>query len=131
MTHAEVQAWLDRYVAAWQSYDPGLIGDLFSVGAEYRYHPWDEPTRGRDAIVRDWLEPSGPASTRDEPGTWAARYEPYAVEGERAVAIGETIYYSDATRTTELRRYANSWLLTFDADGRCTGFVEYYMKVKR
>lgn len=131
MTRADVQAWLDRYVAAWASYDPDAIGALFADDAEYRYQPWGETTRGRAAIVRDWLEPSGAASTRDEPGTWEAHHEPYAVEGDRAVAIGETVYYADATRATELRRYANTWLLSFDGDGRCTRFVEYYMKQKR
>ena len=29
MTHDDVQAWLDRYIAAWRSYDPEAIGDLF------------------------------------------------------------------------------------------------------
>ncbi len=43
MTHDDVQAWLDRYVDAWRTYDPAVIGDLFTEGAEYRYHPWDEP----------------------------------------------------------------------------------------
>ena len=41
------QAWLDRYVAAWKSYDPTAIGDLFSDDAKYRYHPEDEPVVGR------------------------------------------------------------------------------------
>ena len=131
MTRADVQAWLGRYVAAWASYDPDAVRALFAEDAEYRYHPWDEPTRGREAIVRDWLEPSGAVSSRDEPGTWDAHYEPYAVDGLRAVAIGETVYYADATHATELRRYSNNWLLGFDADGRCTEFVEYYMKQKR
>ena len=43
MTRADVQRWLDRYVAAWKSYDAAEIADLFSAEAEYRYHPWDEP----------------------------------------------------------------------------------------
>ncbi len=133
MTHADVQAWLDRYVAAWEAYDADAIRDLFAEDATYRYQPWGEPTRGREAIVEDWLNPSGAASTRDEPGTWTARYVPYAVDAERrrAVAIGETAYYTDATRTTQERRYWNSWLLAFDAEGRCTEFVEYYMKQKK
>ncbi len=54
LSHDDVQGWLDRYVEAWQSYDPGAIGDLFSADADYRYHPNDEPVRGRDAIVADY-----------------------------------------------------------------------------
>ena len=131
MTHADVQAWLDRYVEAWKTYDAASIGELFSADAEYRYAPWGEPTVGRDAIVGDWLNPSGPSSSRDEPGTWSARYEPFAVEGNRAVAIGQTAYYADATQAVEERRYWNSWLLEFDEEGRCRSFVEYYMQRKK
>ena len=46
VTHEDVQAWLDRYVAAWESYDPAEIGELFSEDAEYRYHPANEPIVG-------------------------------------------------------------------------------------
>ena len=52
MTHNDVQVWLDRYVAAWMSYDPRAIGDLFaempipipSVGRR---------VKGRAAIVEE------------------------------------------------------------------------------
>ena len=47
MTREDVQSRLDRYVAAWVGYDPAAIGDLFSAGARYRYHPADEPVVGR------------------------------------------------------------------------------------
>ncbi len=69
MTHAEVQAWLDRYVEAWTSYDESAIGALFAEDAEYRYQPWGEPTVGRAAILHDWLNPGGSSDKRDEPGT--------------------------------------------------------------
>ncbi len=131
MTRDDVQRWLDRYVHAWQTYDADEIRGLFSEDAEYRYHPWDEPERGRETIVEDWLHPAGGQQQRDEPGTWEGRYEAYAVDGDRAVAIGETTYYTDATRSEIHRRYANNWLLRFDADGRCTEFVEYYMLRKK
>ena len=45
MIHADVQVWLDRYVAAWSSYDAAAIGELFSEDAEYRYQPWARPDR--------------------------------------------------------------------------------------
>ena len=78
MTRDDIQAWLDRYLDAWRTYDPQKIADLFSEDAEYRYHPWDEPERGRETIVRGWLEPAGNASDRDAPGSYDADYEPYA-----------------------------------------------------
>ena len=130
MIHADVQAWLDRYVEAWKTYEPATVESLFSEDAEYLYHPWDEPVRGRAAIVADWLSPGGDEAGRDRPGTWSARYEPYVVEGNRAVVIGESTYFSDATQATVDRRYWNNWLLEFDDAGRCRRFVEYYMQRK-
>ena len=126
MTHDDVRAWLERYVAAWESYDPEAIGDLFAAAAEYRYHPADEPIVGREAIVASWVTPEGAASGRDEPGTYAARYEPFAVEGARAVAVGWSRYWTDASRTTQQATFDNCFLLEFDDEGRCRSFTEFY-----
>jgi hypothetical protein len=123
---AHVQDWLNRYVAAWKSYDPAEISALFSADAEYRYHPWDEPVRGREAIVADWVAPNGDASRRDDAGTYDASYTAWAVEGDRAVAVGTSDYYTDPSRTMRERRYHNTYLLEFDADGRCGSFTENY-----
>ena len=131
MTHADVQAWLDRYIRAWETYDESEVRALFTDDADYRYHPWDEPEHGLDTIVDAWLNPSGPASGRDEPGTWTAHYEPWIVDGDRAVAIGETSYFTDATRSTEEKHYWNIWQLEFGADGRCRSFVEWFMQRKK
>jgi len=129
MTRDDVQRWLDRYVAAWMAYDPAAIGELFSADAEYRYHPWDEPLRGREAIVHDWLNPGGDPAGRDRPGTVEGHYECYAADGDRAVAIGATTY-RDVPGGPIARHYANAWLIEFDADGRCRSFIEYFMKQK-
>jgi len=121
MTHDEVQAWLDRYVDAWQTYDPAAIGDLFAEDATYRYHAYDpEPVSGRAAIVAALLV----AEDKDAPGTWTAQYAPYVVEGDRAVAVGESHYFrpDGSPRTV----YYNLWTLRFDGEGRCTEFVEYH-----
>jgi hypothetical protein len=128
MTRADVQRWLDRYVAAWKSFDEAEIADLFSAEAEYRYHPWDEPVRGREAIVADWTAPDGNASSRDAEGTYDAAYEAWAVDGDRAVAVGTSDYFTDASRTKRDRRYHNVFLLEFDADGRCRSFTEYFIQ---
>ena len=128
MTPEGVQAWLDRYIEAWASYDPVAIGDLFSDDAVYRFHPSDAGFVGRDAIVSAWLAPSGEASTRDEPGTWEARYEPFSVAGDRAVAVGFSRYYTDATRSTVANVWDNVYLLEFEEGGRCRSFTEFYVK---
>jgi uncharacterized protein (TIGR02246 family) len=119
MSRSEVQAWLDRYVEAWRSYDADAIGDLFSEDAVYAYHPYDaEPLRGRDAIVANWL------GDRDEPGSWEARYEASLVSGDRAIARGETRYAAGRT-------FSNLFELAFDDAGRCASFVEWYMEQPR
>ena len=115
LTRERVQAWLDAYVDAWRTYDRGTIGDLFSAGASYAYHPYDEPLRGRDAIVASWLDEP------DEAGSWEASYRPLLIDGDRAVTTGET-RYADGTV------FSNLFVLRFDSDGRCSEFVEWYME---
>ncbi|MEO8289244.1 MAG: nuclear transport factor 2 family protein [Chloroflexota bacterium] len=121
MDRAAVAAWLDRYVAAWKSYDPQAIGDLFSEDATYGYHPWDDPVKGREAIVADWLK------SPDAPETWQADYAPFAVDGDKVVVTGWTNYFSAETLTLD-RKYYNVWLLRFDENGRCREFVEVFME---
>jgi len=131
MDRSTVQAWLDRYVAAWKSYDANEIAALFAEDATYRYHPYDsgdDVVRGRDAIVRDWTEPEGNASSRDAAGTYDAQYEPFAVDGDRAVAVGTSRYYTDTSQSTVERVYDNVYLLRFDDDGQCVEFTEFFMK---
>lgn len=111
----DVQAWLDRYVEAWRSYERDQIKALFSAGASYRYHPWDEPVVGADAVADDWI------ADQDEPATWEASYRPLLIEGNRAIATGTTSYANG-------RLYRNLWEIDFDVDGRCTRFVEWFMR---
>jgi len=115
------QRWLNAYVEAWQTYDPAAIGDLFSVDVEYRYHPWDEPVRGREALVEAWLD------DRDEPDSWTAEYRPWLVAGDDAVAVGVSRYrLADEAD----REYHNVFLCRFDRDGRCREFTEHFMQRK-
>ena len=121
MTRDDVQAWLDRYSEAWRTYDPDAIGDLFAKDATYRYHPYDEPVRGRADIVLDWL------SEKDDAGTYEGRYEVFAADEDRAVAIGTSRY--DGPDGAIKAVYHNIFTLHFDAEGRCTEFVEYFMEL--
>jgi ketosteroid isomerase-like protein len=131
MDRTSLQAWLDRYVEAWKTYDAEQIGALFGEDATYRYHPYDpedDVVRGRAAIVNDWIRPEGSASSRDAPGSYDAHYEPYAIDGDRAVAAGSSTYWSDGTRSKVERIYDNVFLLRFDDDARCIEFTEYFLK---
>lgn len=115
MDHATFQDWLNRYIDAWRAGDPAAIGDLFSADAAYFYGPYREPVTGRDAIVKDWL------ADPDEPGSWEAEYRPLAVDGDVAVATGESRYADGKT-------YSNIYVCRFDGEGRCVEFREWYMK---
>jgi ketosteroid isomerase-like protein len=114
-----VEDWLQRYIEAWKSYDRDQIRDLFSEDVSYRYHPHDEPTIGRDKLVDSWLEDP------DTPGTYEAHYEPIAVDGETAVAVGHSTYLRD-DGSTEI--FDNCFVLRFDDEGRCRSFTEWYVK---
>lgn len=115
------QSWLDRYVDAWKTYDESAISELFSEDAKYRYHPWDDPVVGREAIVASWLE------ERDDAGSWTAEYEPWIVAEDGAVAVGVSRYLG-ADRSTVEREYHNVFLCRFDDAGRCREFTELFMR---
>ncbi|HVO69143.1 MAG TPA: nuclear transport factor 2 family protein [Aggregatilineaceae bacterium] len=121
INHGSVTRWLQDYVSAWKSYDPHAIRALFSEDATYRYNPYDEPVRGREAILANWLE------YRDVPNTYTAEYKPVAVDGDTAVANGRTFYY-EADGKTLKRQYDNIFVLRFDDEGRCTEFCEWFMQ---
>ena len=131
ITRDTVQDWLDAYERAWETYDPQQIADLWSEDAEYRWHPADEAVKGRDEIVRAWLAPSGNESSRDDPGTYLGEYRPFAIDGNKAVAIGTSSYWTEASRTKLDRLYYNNWLLEFDDDGKCRSFTEYWMSPRK
>ena len=129
MDHESAQAWLDRYVEAWLSYDPGAIAALFSEDVAYRYHPYDEPVVGREAVVASWLgqDASADASSRDAPGTYGAHYAPVAVEGDVVVATGSSEYRKDAGGPV-VQTYDNCFVIRFDDAGLCRELTEFYVK---
>lgn len=121
MTHDQVQKWLDGYVDGWASSDADAIADLFTEDALYSYRPWenDEVTaKGREAIVSAWLR------HEEDPESWDAHYEPFVVEGNKAVAVGWSRYF--ATDDEPEKTYHNAYLLEFGDDGRCSSFHEFW-----
>lgn len=121
MTNGDMQNWLDRYIAAWRANTAALIEELFTEGAVYRFHPYDEGddvATGREAIVAAWLE------SPDDPDGWEARYRAFAVEGNRGVGVGTTRYLPTADEPEEI--FHNCFLLTFAEDGRCSEFTEFF-----
>jgi ketosteroid isomerase-like protein len=129
MEKSDVDHWLRAYISAWKSYDPDEIRNLFAENVEYRYHPYDDPVTGRDAVVESWLGESAHegASSRDPEGTYDARYQAIAVDGDVAVATGTSSYTAELGGAVE-KVYDNCFVMRFDSDGRCREFTEWYMK---
>jgi hypothetical protein len=129
LQHSDVSEWLDAYIEAWKSYDRTQIEALFSEDVSYRFHPYDEPVVGRDAVVEAWLgegDHEG-APTRDEPGIYDASYEPVAVDGDLAVVTGASTYLVEPGGAVDAV-YDNCFVIRFDDEGRCREFTEWYMK---
>ena len=117
----QVQGWLDRYIAAWRANEAEPIRALFTDDVRYRYQPYGEGHPiGLDALVENWLE------NPDPPDSWEAEYEPYAVDGDVAVATGWSRYL--ATGSAPERTYRNVFLMRFAPDGRCAEFTDVYMR---
>ena len=129
MDREAVDRWLTAYVEAWTTYDPGRIAALFSDDVAYRYHPYDEPVQGREAVVEAWLgaENDPGVSTRDEEGTYDPSYQVVAVDGDIAVVTGTTCYRLEPGGQVD-RIYDNCFVIRFDSGGQCCEFTEWYMK---
>jgi uncharacterized protein (TIGR02246 family) len=111
-----VRAWVEGYVRASSANDPAGIGDLFTEDAAYYTEPYSESWRGRDEIVRRWLE------RKDEPGETEFRWHPLVVTAEVTVVQGTVAYHHPP------RVYSNLWVIRLDPDGRCDEFTEWWMQ---
>jgi hypothetical protein len=127
--HQSAQAWLDRYVAAWKSYDADAIGGLFSEDVRYRFYSYADWIVGRDAVVASWRaeDDGSQGTTRDDPGTYDATYSPVAVDGDVVVATGTTTY-TETPGGPVTQVFDNCFVMRFDSDGHCREFTEYYTK---
>jgi hypothetical protein len=114
VTREDVDSWLDAYVEAWLTYDRDQVEALFAEDIAYRYHPYDDPIEGRDAVIESWLEAgeSSDASSRDD-----------------AVATGSSSYRDEPSGEIK-RTYDNCFVMRFDAEGRCREFTEWFMQRK-
>ena len=110
-----------RYLAAsrWPLMRKVVSAPSFHTLARTCASPWEEPTRGRQAVVDAWL------AHKDPPGSWQASWEPVALEGDVAVTRGVSRYFE--ADGPPKRTYHNVWILRFDAWGRCSSYTDWFM----
>lgn len=114
----DITRWLHSYQRAARSDDPKDVAALFTKDAEYHDEPFGEPWRGRDEIVRRWIEQS------DAKLEWDLSHRVVAVDGSTAVLEVEYLYTSPEHRHT----YRSIWLVELDDEGRARSFKDYWVE---
>ena len=122
MDRASVQDWLIRYVEAWRANAPGSSKPCSPTTPCTATAP-TASTTPRWASPQSW---SHGWRSGDDPDSWDADYRVFAVDGERAVAVGSSRY--EASGDEPARTFHNCFLLSFAADGRCAEFTDFYME---
>ncbi len=56
MDYSSFKTWFETLGRAWENRDPHAAAELFTENASYHENPFDEPLRGRPAILRYWTE---------------------------------------------------------------------------
>ncbi|HET7235892.1 MAG TPA: nuclear transport factor 2 family protein, partial [Actinomycetota bacterium] len=107
--------WLERYFGAWASNDPVEVAALFAEDAVYSYGPFSGEARGREEIVRRWVQGGV------QPGL-ATSFEPLAVRDGRGVAHWHVSFKDGAGRT----EMDGILVCDFDEQARCTLHREWY-----
>ncbi|WP_158861666.1 nuclear transport factor 2 family protein [Leifsonia sp. AG29] len=109
------EEWVQRYLIAWRSNDPNDIRALFTEDAVYEYEPSAEPLRGREAIVRSWVDHP------DQPGIWSFEWKIFLERPGLAIVRGCTDYVGR-------KLFDNLWIVQLAEDGRATRFTEWFME---
>jgi ketosteroid isomerase-like protein len=109
-TQHQVEAWIEKYVHAWTTAKRADIEALFAPDAEYHEQPYDTEWTGRDEIVAGWL-----GRQQWQEGGWTFTSNVLMITGDTAAVQGTGVY-------TELGTFDNLWVITLEADGRCSMF---------
>lgn len=116
-----IDEWLEGYVRAWRSDDPADVRALFTVDAEYYPHPFRDPWRGREAIVREWIDRG------DSRIEWDWDHRVIAVDGDTAVVDARIRYPGAGEPDKGGTEYASIWVVRFAEDGRAREFREWWV----
>lgn len=115
MDRAGLARWIESYERAWRTAGTAELGQLFTPQATYRPAPFAETLTGVGAIAAFW------EGEREGPGEqFTLDWAPVAVEDSVGVARVEVAYGGPPARV-----YRDLWIVTLEADGRCSGFEEW------
>ncbi len=116
-----IDRWLEAYQVAWRTDAPEDIAALFAPDARYFTAPFRTPKAGVDEIVAWWV------GQENSIIPWRFTCDVFAREGDRCVVRGVTGYPEGFEPGDAAETYDNIWLVTLDAEGRATEFIEYWM----
>jgi len=118
LTSVALEAWLDRYGAAWEARDASAAGRLFATDARYQESPFDEPKKGRPGIEEYWRN----VTVDQREVHFESRV--IAVNGSTGVAHWSAKFRLESTgATVELD---GVFVLEFDAYGQCRLLREWW-----
>ncbi len=116
----DVQAfeeWLEDYFLAWRSNDPADVEALFADDAIYYRGPFEEPDRGRAAIVEAWVVGGG--------ADIIYAYDVLGVLNDIGIAHW-SVSYTPRDLTSEQPDLDGVFVIRFDAEGRCVEHREWF-----
>ena len=119
MTLDDLDRWLDTYGRAWERLDLDAFVGCFALDAVYQWGPWSEPLRGHDEI----REKTAQAFSHQDDIHFG--HEPLAITPDgRGIARWWVSMDVPAEGTVE--EDEGIFLVTFDEEGRCTEFREWW-----
>ena len=121
---ARIRDWLAAYRHAWSTDDPAEVAELFSEDVLYFTAPYREPLEGVEALTAYWV------GEKEGEIPWSFEYQVLAQEGDLFIVRAVTTYPEGGSHDHDPAQFHNLWLVTLDADGRASEFVEYYMLVE-
>ena len=115
---ASLDAWLEKYAAAWEARDPAAAGALFTADATYHEMPFDPVKQGRAAIQDYWK--SVTADQREI----KVETQVIAVNGNTGVAHWKATFKLQSTGATI--SLDGVFVLEFAASGECSSLREWW-----
>jgi len=119
-----IEEWLALYRRAWSTDDRDDVARLFTDDVRYYTAPHHDPLRGLDAILDFWL------GEQESGIPWTFEHQVVAREGDLYVVRAVTRYPEGTKDATGREEFSNLWLVTLEADGRASEFIEYFMPVE-